>query len=197
MKIKLLQFFLIILCVFFLSEVRAQKLNNLSFALTSETYSFPFTRILPVHPGIEVGTSIFQRVKNNSQHNINAFIGGYHHQKIENAFYLRSEYRYRYKIKNTIGIDIPVGVGYQHKFYPGEIYEQNPSTGEWENKNQIGKSHFLVTFGLGLTYINASRIQPFVKYESNIDIPLYNGFLTTRTFIKFGVNIKLNQHENK
>lgn len=177
--------------------LNAQKTINLSVALTTETYSFPFTRFSPIHPGLEVGISIFEKYNKNSIHNVNTFIGGYHHQKIENAIYLRSEYIYRYKLKNTISIDGPIGIGYQHAFYPGDIYEQNSISGEWERKRQFGKSHFLVTFGLGITYLKTKKIQPFIRYESALDFPIYNGFLTTRTTFKLGINIKINQDESK
>ena len=197
MQNKILILLFVIIGTFHFTELKAQKLKNLSIALTTETSSFPFTRFLPIHPGLEIGTSLIERSKQNSIHNVNVYIGGYHHQKIENAFYLRGEYAYRYKFKNTISLDAPVGIGYQHTFYPGEIYEQNATTGEWESINQIGKSHFLITFGLGLTYVKAKKFQPFIRYESNIDIPMYNGFLTTRTFFKLGINIKINQDESK
>ena len=174
----------------------AQKIDHLSISATTETYAFPFTRFLPLHPGAEIGLGLFNAEKNNSVHNINVLLGGYHHKKVENAIYLRAEYVYRYKIRNIISIDGPVGIGYQHSFYPGDTYQQNSATGEWENKRQVGKPHFLISFGLGLTYVKPNRIQPFVRYESNIDIPIYNSFLTTRTFFKIGINIKMNQNES-
>ncbi|MFD1552913.1 hypothetical protein DNU06_07890 [Putridiphycobacter roseus] len=192
MQNKINAILLLVFAILTQGTLQAQKLNNLSIALTNETYSFPFTRFLPLHPGLEIGTTLFQSKSGNSTHHINAYLGGYHHQKVENALYLRTAYSYQYNIKNTIGIDAPVGIGYQHTFYPGETYVQNTDTGAWENKKQWGKSHALLTFGLGLTYLKANRLQPFIRYESNIDLPLYNSYLTTRTFFKLGMHIKLN-----
>lgn len=179
-------------------NTRAQQIDNLYISATTETSSFPFTRFLPIHPGVELGTTLLNKGKQNSEHFVNVYLGGYYHQKIENGFYLRSEYAFRYKINNTIGIDFPIGGGYQHSFFPGEIYEQNIETGDWERIKQRGKPHLFVDFGLGFTYLKSKRVQPFIRYESIIDFPLYNGFMTTRTFFKLGINIKIsNDDETK
>ena len=197
MKYKILSPLIIAISFFPFMAAKAQKTNNLFVAVVSETYSFPFTRFLPIHPGLEIGTSLFHKERPKSEHYINIFLGGYYHRKVENGFYLRSEYVYRYKIKNAIGIDFPVGIGYQHAFYPGEVYEQNSETGDWERANQVGKPHALVNFGLGFTYLKPKKVQPFVRYESIIDYSLNRGFLTTRTFLKFGINIKISKNEIK
>lgn len=178
-------------------RVEAQEINNLYIAAMSETFSFPFTRFTPIHPGLEIGTSMLKKEKQKGVHNINVFLGGYYHQKIENGFYLIGEYAYQYKLNENFGIDLPVGGGYQHDFYPGEIYKQSETSGEWEKFNQMGKPHALVTFGFGFTFLKPQKVQPFVRYQSVIDFPLYNGFMTTRTFIKIGVNIKLKNNETE
>ena len=183
--------------IFFLlstSAVFSQKIHALSISAMTETTSYPFTRYLPIHPGLEVGTTFWLKEKNNSKHQINAYLGGYHHKKLENGFYLRGEYAYTYSIKNIIGLDLPLGVGYQHTFYPGEVYEQNAESGNWEKMNHFGKPHTIVNCGFGLRILNLGKVQPFIRHESALDIPLYNGFLNLRTFLKLGINIKLN-HE--
>ena len=189
--------YLIILLFLSAANTHAQKIDNLFFAATTEAYAFPFTRALPVHPGLEIGTTLWSKEKQKTEHLANVYCGGYYHRKVENAFYLRGEYVYRFKLMNTVGIGLPIGGGYQHAFYPGEVYKQNSETGEWEKINQKGKPHALVNFGLGLTYLKAQKIQPFVRYESVIDFPLYNGFLTTRTFFKLGVNVKFLNNETE
>lgn len=197
MKKKIFLVILTAMGMFPLSQVKAQNINNVFIAAMSETFSFPFTRFTPIHPGLEVGTSLFNKGKQNNEHHINIYLGGYYHQKIENGFYIIGEYAYRFNYKNIIGIDLPVGGGYQHDFYPGEIYEQNSTSGEWEVARQKGKAHALTTFGLGFTFLKPAKVQPFIRYQSVIDFPLYNGFLTTRTFFKIGVNIKLNNNETE
>lgn len=196
MKLRVFRILVCLLLIAVYSGIKAQKPQNLFFALTSETYAFPMTRFAPIHPGLEIGTTLVERSGNHIDHNINAFVGVYHHRLVENGFYLRGEYAFTYKIKNTLGISIPLGGGYQHSFYPGELYEQDPQTGQWSKKTQFGKPHALVEFGLGLTYLKPKRIQPFVRYESVIDFPLYNSFLTTRAFLKLGVNLHLNNTKN-
>lgn len=80
--------------------VKAQKINNLFIAGMTETYSFPFTRLTPVHPGLEVGISWYEKTKQNGVHSLNTYIGGYYHKKVENGLYLKGEYVYTYKFKN-------------------------------------------------------------------------------------------------
>ncbi len=96
---------------------------------------------------------------------------------------------------NTISIDFPIGLGYQHSFYPGTVYEQDNITGSWEAKRQWGKPHGLVKFGLGFAYLKAEKVHPFIRQESVIDIPFFNGFLNTRTLVIVGVYFKLKGHE--
>jgi len=122
-------------------------------------------------------------------------MGAYHHQKVENGFYIRGEYAYTFKIKNTFGIELPVGVGYQHTFYPGEIYGQNERTGTWEKITQHGKPHTLLSLGFGLSYLKAKKAQPFLRHENILDFPLYDEYMNVKTLIKAGVNIKLNRND--
>ncbi len=173
-----------------------QKLDRLSIALMSETHSFPFTRYLPVHPGLEAGLSLWSKQNGNHEQIVSAYLGGYHHKLVENGFYLRGEYVYRYKLLNSIGLDVPLHAGYQHNFYPGTVYEQDTDSGDWVKKTQIGKSHLITGVGFGLTWIKSENVQPFIRQESTIEVPLYNGFVNLRTFVKLGVNIKISQNEN-
>ncbi len=124
-------------------------------------------------------------------------MGGYHHNKVENGFYLRGEYAYTFKIENTIGIELPVGFGYLQAFYPGEMYAQNEKTKTWERARQYGKPHAFISFGFGLTYLKASNVQPFLRHENILDFPLYDGYMNIKTLIKAGVNIKLNQNDTE
>lgn len=70
----------------------AQKVKNLSIAATSETASFPFSRYAPIHPELEIRTRLWQQEKEKSLRTVNVYAGGYYHKKIENGFYLRTDY---------------------------------------------------------------------------------------------------------
>ena len=178
-------------------HVTAQKIESVSVALTTETISLPFSRYAPIHPGIEIGATVWNRERGKMMYEVNTYLGAYHHKKVENGFYLKVDFMPTLKIKNVIGLDFPVGVGYQHSFYPGKLYELDSGTGEFSEVNQMGKPHALVNFGFGLTYLKPNKIQPFIRHESVVDLPLYNGIANSRTFLKLGVNIKLNSNENK
>lgn len=174
------------------SSIHAQKIQKLSIALTTETNSYPFTRLGPVHPGLELGATFWNKEGKLLTHELNAYLGGYHHTKAENGFYIRGEYMPSFNYKKTIGISLPISTGYLRSFYPGTLYEQD-NDGEFRKVNQSGISSLLVNFGIGFTYLKMNRVQPFIKYESMIEIPLYNGVTDINTFIKIGTNIELNQ----
>lgn len=184
--------FLIVLAVLTCTSLSAQLFQTISVALQTETLSFPFTRYFPLHPGLEIGSRMWNLDKDISNHQANVYLGGYHHQKVENGIYLRGTYQYTLKVKNTVGIEFPVGAGYQHTFYPGTYYQLDSETGDWTSKTHGGVPRALVTGGLGLTYLKSERVHPFIRHESVLDFPLAGGWLNLKTFVKLGVSIELN-----
>lgn len=173
-------------------NAKGQLIDNLFVAATNESMAFPFTRYFPIHPGLEIGTTLWRSEGERSLHRANVFVGGYTHRRMENGLYLRGEYAYTYKLRDILGIDLPLGLGYMHAFYPGVTYAQNPEDGTWAEARQIGKPHGLVTGGFGFTLLKSDRFQPFVRQETAIDLPLYNGFVSIKTFVKIGLDIKFN-----
>ena len=173
------------------SSIHAQRIQKFSVSLMTEANVYPFTRLGPIHPGLELGVTFWNKKGEFLTHEANAYLGGYHHTKLENGFYTRGEYMPSFNYKNTVGISLPISIGYLRSFYPGTLYEQN-SAGEFKKVNQTGVSSLLVNFGIGITYLKINKIQPFIKYESMGVFPLYNGITDIKTFIKIGTNIKLN-----
>ncbi|MEM6317682.1 MAG: hypothetical protein AAF960_08430, partial [Bacteroidota bacterium] len=121
----------------------------------------------------------------------NVKVGFFHHQRLENAFYVGWEYQYSQKLFNRLSLDLPMGLGYLHSFYPGEIYEQT-EVGDFEKINQTGRSHLYLNLGVGLTYLSENNIQPFVRQELLLETPFANGIpVIPHSLLKIGVQIKL------
>lgn len=172
----------------------AQIAKRFSVAVLKESTAFPFTRLLPIHPGGEVVVTIAEHSRQKSISNWNVALGGFHHKNIANAFYLRGEYAYRPIIKSLFTLDMIGYAGYMHTFYPVEIYELNSQSGEFEKITQIGRPHALAGMGIGVTLIKTEKIQPFIRQEFAIESPFANGIpVMIHSFLKLGISFPLNK----
>ena len=180
-----------VLLLFLLSSQSAfaQIIDNISVSLLNEAVELtPFNDFLPINPGIEIGTNLWRKDRKRSGSQLNTYLGFYHNKNLSNAFYLKAEYVFQTKIMNTIGIDLLPSVGYQHYFYPGDVYDLNESTGKYEKVNQSGIARATGGLGLGITYLNDSRIEPFVRYEVVVDFPQKLLTVLPNTIFKIGAN---------
>ena len=172
------------------SGISAYCQKNISVTVLNESISFPFTRFTPMHPGIEIGTNLFHSEKLNKSYEVNAYIGGYHHESISNAFYLKGEYVYHIAAWEKLSCDLLAGLGYQHSFYPGELYSPKEN-GDYDATKQKGKPHAIANIGIGSTYRRWKTIEPFVKYEFMVESPFANGIpVIPHTIFKLGFNFK-------
>ncbi len=193
MKKKAIVTFIFLLSI---SIGNAQKIKYVSVAVISETIAIPFTRYTPYHPGAEIKATFKVKEKSKSIRQISACLGGYFHRRVETGIYIGGEYIHTFKIKNTVGIDIPAGLGYLHTFYPGELYKQNQETGEFEKVVQFGRPHVFVNLGIGISYIKNPNIRPFIRQELLVETPFANGIpVITHSFVKLGISIKINRNE--
>lgn len=184
--------FLVLL--FLLNSIQAQLVKEVSLALQTEAIGLPFTNYSPAHPGFEAGLTLWKKEGTKSIQTAEVFAGGFYHKKLETGFYLRGNYQYTFKVMDKLGVDLPVGVGYMHTFYPADLYEQDPATGEFETISQTGRPHALITAGIGLSYLSEGNFQPFIKQELAIETPFANSLpVITHSFLKAGVKIKLAQ----
>jgi len=118
-------------------------------------------------------------------------VGFFHHRRVDNGIYLGGEYQYSLKlIKERVSLDLPVGLGYLHSIYPGEVYKQTDDGG-FKKINQFGRPHGYVHLGIGLTYLHQGWFQPFIRQELWLD----TRFLP-HSFIKLGIQIKNEKQED-
>jgi len=186
MKLKL--FFMLMWMV---HVSHAQLIKEMDIAVMGEAVAFPFSRFGNLHPGIQIGASFRQIEKQKSVRNYNAFIGFYHHQDLENAFYLRAEYAHTFVVLKKIGIITPIGLGYLHTFYPGQVYSQNED-GTFSQVTQLGRPHAIATTGLGLSYRGFTKFEPYLQHDIMIQFPFskVQPFLP-HSFLKLGVKLKI------
>ncbi|MEL7120388.1 MAG: hypothetical protein AAFO07_13140 [Bacteroidota bacterium] len=173
-------------------ELRAQGIESISFSLFSESIAFPFSRLAPIHPGAEIGIQLSKDERSASIRSWNAYVGGYYHEKVELGFYLRAEYQHTFRLGKDIGLDFPMGLGYLHTFYPGEIYELDVENGDFDKQTQLGRPHALVNVGIGLSFNRSGDFQPFIKHELGIETPFITSIpVVPHSFTKVGFNLKI------
>ena len=183
---------LFILILPFLTNGHSQGLQQLSLSINSEAIGLPFTNYSPIHPGIEISGSLKRNERDRSIRYLNLKAGFFHHERLENAIYLGGEYQYSQKLfGGKMSLDVPMGLGYLHSFYPGELYEQNEA-GDFETISQAGRSHLYVNLGVGLTFLPQSKIQPFIRQELLLETPFANGIpVIPHSLLKVGIQLKL------
>ena len=181
-----------------LSKGFSQRIERISVAATSEAIGLPFTNYLPYHPGVEVKGTLKDTEKARSYRFVNVNLGFFYHERVETAFYLGGEYQYSIMLfKKQMGLDVPIGLGYLHAFYPGELYEQN-ADGDFEKVRQFGRPRAYANLGVGVSYTGASRFQPYIRQELMIETPFANGIpVIPHSLLKLGVCIKLGTNETE
>jgi hypothetical protein len=182
---------LLFIVLFISSGLYAQFIDNLDIAVQSESIAYPFSRFSPVNPGIQIGTSLRKRVKAKSERNYNIHLGFYHHKDIENGIYLRGEYAHTFIVAKKLGVMLPVGLGYLHTFYPGELFSQN-SDGSFSKVTQTGRAHVIATAGIGLSYRGFKEFEPYILHDVMVQYKFSEASpLLPHSFIRLGVKFKL------
>lgn len=189
---KLIKISVACLLLFVNLKATAQIINSASIALLNETVEItPFKGFAPIHPGIEAGVNFWRKDGKRFGHQFNSYLGFYHHKNVANAFYLKGEYLFQTKIAGRVGVDLTPSVGYVHSFYPGDIFVFDESLGEFKKGSQSGVPRFTGGLGIGFSYLNNSKIEPFVRYDVMLDLPQKLLGIIPHTFFKIGANYKL------
>ena len=184
----------LIIITFITQNLCAQILKAYSFAVTSEAIGLPFTNYLPLHPGIEIKGTFKKVERPTSQQVLNGNIGFFYHQKVAIGIYAGGEYQFSKKLfSQRISLDFPIGLGYLHTIYPGEVYEI--TDGELVEVNQKGRPHLYTNLGIGLTFIKSKKTNLFIRQEFMLE--LFGNTLTAipHSLLKVGVQIKILRDE--
>jgi len=185
-------------CLIMGKSSNAQTINSASVSFLNEAIEIiPINDFFPIHPGIELGVNFWRKEKRKFGYQFNTYLGFYNHKNVSNAIYLKAEYIFQIKIKGVVGIDLFSSAGYNHYFYPGDVYALNESAGKYEKTNQLGIPRLTAGIGFGITYLNNSKIEPFVRYEVNADFPHKLLGALPHTIFKIGANYKFNLERTK
>ncbi|WP_422105230.1 hypothetical protein [Winogradskyella sp.] len=180
--------FLIFVC----ASARGQIIKDLDISLINTSKNYPFSSFSTLHPGIQIGASIRERIKAKSERNYNVYLGFYHQEDLENGLFLRAEYAHTFIILKQIGLTLPIGLGYLHTFFPGELFSQN-SDGSFSKVNQTGRMHVLATSGVGLSYRGFKTVELYVQHDFAVQYPFSEAIpLLPNAFFRIGIKYNIN-----
>jgi len=166
-------------------------LKKVSLGLLTESISFPFTRMVAIHPGFELGAAVTEKDRPKSVRTWSVGLGYFYHREVDVAVYAKAVYTHTFKIKQIIGLSFPVGIGYMHSFHAGEIYRQQPD-GSFAEQTQTGKPHALLNAGLDLSYLGWERLEPFTGYDAALQSPFASTIpVLPRSFLKVGIRYRI------
>lgn len=143
-------------------------INDYSVAITEVQYGIPFSGFLPINPGFEIGATLLKNEKTRSCHQVSANLGYFYHELLVSAPYIKTNYTFQPNIKKLLGIDMGIGLGYLHGFYPGESYEFDEDKKKYVSTKVNSFPAFTTSAHIGFTYIKPDKINPFIRYEGNM-----------------------------
>lgn len=174
-----------------------QLIKAVSVAATTEAVTTPFKRILPIHPGAEIGLNWITNNLDWTGQQLNTYIGFYHHASLTNSLYVKGEYLFQFRIKNALAIELMLNGGYNRNFYPVETFKLNESTKEFEKVSQRGSNSYFVGLGMGLSYASRGSIEPFVRYEVFMETPFIEEInYLPHSLLKIGLHFKFTKDDN-
>lgn len=181
-----------VLFCYFLLQVQSSQaqfttgLKSLSVSATNTQFGLPFLKFFPIHPGLDIGVTFLENEKSKSIHKVNAHLGYIYHNVLVTGPYLKGEYAIQFKVKDIIGLDVGLGGGGFYAIYPGDAYVFDQDSKNYET---IHNQQFFLTVnaGVGLTWLKATNVQPFIRYE----VMTLGSPDLTLSLAKLGVHIPL------
>ena len=178
------------------AKLPGQGIHRIHLSFMNEATAFPFTTLGPLHPGLEAGLTLKETPKPRSLRQWNVYGGWFYHEHLSYNFYLRGEYAHAWLMGKHLSLDFNGGLGYMHHFYPGELYEIDGEEGNIKAVRQWGKPRAIANLGVGFTYRNPSRLEPFLRQEVMLESPFANGMpVMLHSMLKLGIQYKLGNHE--
>lgn len=174
-------------------------LQAVSVSATTQAFGVPFTNYLPLHPGVEVKAPLGGATTyTHSTRYWRASLGFFHHAKVSTAVYGGLEHQFTYTLlEDKVHFDVPLGFGYLHSWYPGELYEQNDN-GDFERVGQFGRPHLYGTAGIGFTFMPEANVSPFIRQDLMVQTPFANSIpVMIHSFLKVGVHLTLPSRDDE
>jgi len=170
------------------------KALPVNISLFNESTAIPFTKIvtLPVHPGLQIGTDINYRIKENSRIFQTANISYFYHNHLNQGIGISSELGYEYRTGLGLALSGLMGVGYMHTFATTEEFTFN--NGQYGEKADRGNGRFFPSLSLDAGYFTnpGSKYSPkvFLRYQSWIEYPYSPDFIPVMTHINLHAGVR-------
>ena len=174
---------LIIVCLFMQLTFGAKKpllywgiaANNFVAAKPISGFSKMFYS--QFHPGLTVSTGFNWKEK--PKHNLmQSFKAGYFsHRFIQRSIMLYTEFGYRYKAGNNLGLSIAFGGGYLHMIPATQQFKMNDD-GTWDQVKLKSRPQGMISLSMGIDYkINAAGWRTFIRYQNMLQTPFVPGYI--------------------
>lgn len=165
----------------------------INISLFNESTALPFTKFitLPVHPGIQIGTELNYRMKENSRLFQTANICYFYHNYLAQGIGLNTEIGYEYRLESGLAFSGLFGIGYLHTFATTE--EFTLSDGKYVKKADKGNERFYPSLSIDLGYyLKKTDDSPklFVRYQSWAEYPYSPDFIPVMTHISLHIGAK-------
>jgi len=170
------------------------KVLPVNISIFNEATAIPFTKIvtLPVHPGLQLGTDINYRVKENSRIFQTANISYFYHNHLNQGVGINSELGYEYRTGFGLALSGLLGVGYMHTFATTE--EFTLKNGQYVKKTDRGNARFFPSLSIDAGYylFKKSERSPkiFIRYQSWIEYPYSPDFIPVMTHINLHAGVR-------
>lgn len=138
---------------------------------------FPRLFYSQFHPGVTVSTGF--NWKEQPKYNLmQTFKAGYFsHRFVQRSVVLYSEFGYRYKAGDKLGLSIALGGGYLHMIPATTQFRKNDE-GEWEKIKLKSRPQALISLSLGVDYrVTKSGIRTFIRYQNMLQTPFVPGYV--------------------
>jgi hypothetical protein len=183
------------LCLmFFHAEAQDIWRRPLTISLFTVATQLPGGKMVPLHPGIELGTEFRYNKAEKNQWLQTVKVGVYYHQYSQTGLQLYSELNYRRKVWQKIRGDVKLGAGYLHAIPDLQTFVLKD--GVYVKKNSLGRPQFMVSLSLGAGYqVFQSADSPvlFITYQSFLQMPFIKSYVPVlpNTALHLGISIPL------
>lgn len=173
--------------LFLLMSGLSAQAPSVTLQLSNEQIALPFTRIAPLHPGIEIGYRL--PINNNREWQLHA--GGFYHEGIYTAFYLRAAHAWNYQPASFVQFQVAPGIGYMHTVTENSLWTVNEE-GVYEESGRAGQPHALAEVGLNAIFLPDAQVSPMISYRMAVETPFATVFpVMFHNFLQLGVSVSL------
>ncbi len=150
----------------------------LHISVFSTSTQLPGGSVLPLHPGIDLGTELRYNRSAKNQWRQTLKAGVYYHKYSQTGIQLYSEVLYRRMLWQGFSAELKLGGGYLHAISDLQIFELHG--GSYQRQKHIGRPQFMGTFSAGAGYRmgsaqDAARI--FLDYQFFLQMPFVNNYV--------------------